>query len=176
MAIRQAPTSEISPATFRELTQLLEAAFGEPFTDYWSDIGPGLHFMEVEGDDVLAHACVVDRELHSQKHTLRTGYVEAVATWPFRQGQGHGTKVMQSVGDYILDNYELGALSTGHKRFYKRLGWVTWKGPTLIRHVDGRTVRTPRDDGSIMILKTPTTPSLNLKSPISAEWRPGELW
>src|SRR5215210_175152 len=129
--------------------------------------------MQVEGDDILAHACIVDRELHSQRFKLRTGYVEAVATWPYRQGQGHGTKVMRSVADHIIDNYELGALSTGHKRFYKRLGWVSWKGPTLIRLEDGRTVRTRRDDGSIMILRTKTTPPLNLKSPISGEWRPG---
>jgi aminoglycoside 2'-N-acetyltransferase I len=175
-SLRTASTSDLSTAKLRELTQLLEAAFGESFTGYWGDIGPALHFMGLEGDAVLAHACVVERELQTQGHSLRTGYVEGVATWPHRQGQGHGTKVMQSVAAHILDAYELGALSTGRKRFYRNLGWVSWKGPTYIRHKDGRVARTARDDGSIMVLTTKATPPLNLRAPISAEWRRGELW
>jgi aminoglycoside 2'-N-acetyltransferase I len=68
-------------------------------------------------------------------------------------------------------------LATGSPAFYTRLGWETWRGPTFIRRPDGDLLRTADDDGGILILRTRTTPDhLDLAAPLSAEWRPGELW
>ncbi|MGH2776982.1 MAG: GNAT family N-acetyltransferase [Actinomycetota bacterium] len=174
--IKSVRTAELSEEALREITQLMEAAFGESFEGYWDDIGAALHFMALESEEVLAHACVVDRELHTQGHQLRTGYVEGVAAWPDRQGQGHSTKVMQAVNEFLVENYQLGGLSTGVNGFYTKLGWETWRGRTYIRMRDGALARTAEEDGTVMILKTKATPALNTKAHISAEWRPGELW
>ena len=174
--IMTARTAELSEGDLREITRLMEAAFGESFEGYWDDIGPALHFMALGTGEVLAHACVVDRELHTQGHQLRTGYVEGVAAWPHQQGRGHSTKVMQAVNEFLVENYQLGGLSTGVNGFYAKLGWETWKGRTYIRMRDDALARTAEEDGTVMILKTKSTPALNTNAPISAEWRPGELW
>ena len=169
-------TAELSEKRLREITQLMEAAFGESFEGYWDDIGPALHFVALETEEVVAHACVIDRELHTLAHQLRTGYVEGVAAWPDHQGRGHGARVMRALNEFLVENYQLGGLSTGVTGFYTKLGWETWRGRTYIRMADGALARTAEDDGTLMILRTRTTPALNTSSNISAEWRPGELW
>jgi aminoglycoside 2'-N-acetyltransferase I len=130
--------------------------------------------LELDGE-VVAHASVVERELHVDGHPFRTGYVEAVATAPNRRGIGLGTLVMADVTSYVRDTFELGALGTGRHRFYERLGWLTWAGPTFVRTADGMQP-TPEDDGSIMVLPTPSSPPLDVGGSISCDWRSGDVW
>ena len=88
------------------------------------------------GGEVVAHASVVERELHAGARALRTGYVEAVATAPDRQGSGFGSLLM---AESRLDQgrFDLGALGTGRQRFYERQGWLIWAGPTFVRTREG---------------------------------------
>jgi len=130
--------------------------------------------LELDGE-IVAHASVVERELHVDGRPLRTGYVEAVATAPGRQGRGLGSVVMADVTGYVRERFELGALGTGRVSFYERLGWLAWKGPTSVRTADG-THRTPDDDGYVFVLPTPTSPQLDMTVPISCDWRPGDVW
>jgi aminoglycoside 2'-N-acetyltransferase I len=130
--------------------------------------------LELDGE-IVAHASVVERELHVDGRPLRTGYVEAVATAPERQGRGLGSLVMDDVTAYVRERFELGALGTGRVSFYERLGWLAWKGPTSVRKADG-PLRTPEDDGYVLVLPTPTSPLLDLTAPISCDWRPGDVW
>ena len=58
--------------------------------------------------EIAAHASVVERELHVGGRPLRTGYVEAVATAPLRQGEGLGSLVMAEVSAYIRDGVRAG--------------------------------------------------------------------
>jgi aminoglycoside 2'-N-acetyltransferase I len=158
---------------------LLWAAFPageEGFTEEdWEHGLGGMHFvLEVDGE-IVTHASVVERELHVDGRPLRTGYVEAVATAPDRQGRGFGSSVMQDVTAFIRERFELGALGTGSHGFYERLGWLTWTGPTSVRTADGPR-RTPDEDGYVMVLPTPASPPLDLTAPISCEWRPGDVW
>ena len=117
----------------------------------------------------------MDRTLHLADRSVRTGYVEAVATSPAHHGSGYGTQVMAEVGEIIRARYELGGLGTGAQHFYERLGWLTWRGPTSVL-TDGRLVRTPDDDGFIMVLPTPISPPLDLDGPLACEWRVGDVW
>lgn len=174
--IQTVRTADLSERGLQGVTQLFEAAFGESFDGYWDDIGPALHFMALGNGELLAHACIVARELHTQGHQLRTGYVEGVAAWPDRQGQGHSTKVMQALNEFLVENYQLGGLSTGVNDFYTKLGWETWEGQTYMRMRDGALARTAEEDGTVMVLRTKTTPALSTRASISAEWRPGEVW
>ncbi len=149
-----------------------DEAFGDAD---WDHALGGVHvLLEVDGG-IVAHASVVERELHVDGRPLRTGYVEAVATAPARQGEGFGTRVMADIGVIIRSQYELGALGTGRHEFYQRLGWQTWLGPSSVRLSAGDRP-TPDDDSYIMVLRTPTSPFLDLAARISCEWRPGDVW
>jgi hypothetical protein len=79
---------------------------------------------------------------------------------------------MQTLARAIID-FELGALCPAAPDLYARLGWVYWRGPLFIRTPEGLT---PTLEERIMILKLPKTPALDLDSPLSAEWREGEVW
>ena len=110
--IVSAHRADLAAARVAEIDDLLCAAFGECFEGYWDDIGPALNFMAVADEDVVAHACVVERQLHTQGHELTTGYVEAVACRPQLQRRGYGTAVMEAVTSFVTLRYALGGLST----------------------------------------------------------------
>lgn len=178
--MRRLPTQDLTALEVTAIRELLVDAFGpdndERFTDDdWDHALGGVHFvLDIDGA-VVAHASVVERELHVDGRALRTGYVEAVAVAPDRQGTGLGTVVMTDATSYIRERFELGALGTGRHRFYERLGWLTWNGPSSVRTADGAR-QTPDEDGYIMVLRTQASPSLDISKPISCEWRPGDVW
>ena len=144
-------------------------------TDWVSATG-GTHLI-LEDDDgaIVSHASIVDRVLETGGRQLATGYVEAVATAPAFRLQGHASTVMRAVGEALDARYELGALDTGYLDFYTRFDWVPWEGPTMVRTGRG-VIGTPEEDGAVMVRRTPRTPELNLRAPISCDWRPGDVW
>ncbi len=157
------------------LRELLERAFDDFTEDDWEHGLGGMHFLaEVDGR-IVAHASVVERELQAGGRPLRTGYVEAVATDPADQGRGFGTQVLEAAGAYIRDRFELGALGTGAFHFYERLGWLRWEGPLFVRTDDG-SVRTPDEDGYVLVLATRSSPPLDRTAALSCDWRPGDVW
>jgi aminoglycoside 2'-N-acetyltransferase I len=179
IAIRRAATDDLSSAEVEVLKRLFEAAwraddgtFGE---EDWEHAKGGVHVLVEDGSEIASHGAVVERTLELRGVPVRTGYVEAVATWPEQQHRGFGTLVMRELGDVVGANYPLGALSTGVPEFYERLGWERWRGPTSVRTPRG-VQRTPDDDDGIMILRTPTSPPLNLDDPIVCDWRDGDVW
>jgi aminoglycoside 2'-N-acetyltransferase I len=177
--IRVVLSAGLSTDEWTTLTDLCVAAFDEPWDDYWENIGPGVHVLAEEpGRGIVAHAAIVDRPLYPGELTLSAGYVEAVAVWPDLQRSGLGSRVMDVIDRMLDEGYELGALGTGHHDFYRRLGWVVWRGPTSIRGRDGTLKRSPDEDGDIMVRLTPATPpGLDLSLPIAVDWRPGgEVW
>jgi aminoglycoside 2'-N-acetyltransferase I len=82
---------------------------------------------------------------------------------------------MEAVGALLEERVELGVLATGVHGFYERLGWRTWAGPSFVRAADGLQP-TPGEDGYIMVLRTPSTPELDPRAPISCDWRSGDVW
>jgi aminoglycoside 2'-N-acetyltransferase I len=82
---------------------------------------------------------------------------------------------MREIGAIIVEAYEVGFLGTGEIGFYERLAWRTWRGPSFVRTPDGER-STPEDDGYLMVLRTPTSPPLDLDARISCDWRPGDVW
>lgn len=177
--LRRLPTESLTADELVAIRALMDAAFGageEAFGDHdWAHALGGQHFvLDIDGE-ILGHASVVERVLEIGGHPVRTGYVEAVATDPPRQGRGHGTRVMAAVGEHIRASFDLGALGTGEHHFYQRLGWQTWQGRAFVRTPDGDQ-RTPDDEGYILVLRTPTSPPFDLTEPISCDWRPGDAW
>jgi aminoglycoside 2'-N-acetyltransferase I len=176
-SLRTFPSKEMTPEEERVLRRLFALAWGsEDFSEPdWGNALGGLHFVAEDERGILCHASVVPRELHVEERPLRTGYVEAMATRPELQGRGIGTEVLRGVNDHIVDAYELGALDTGSDWFYRRLGWLRWRGPTFVRTAD-EVLRTEDEDGNIMVLSTPVSGPLDPEAPISCEWRPGDVW
>jgi aminoglycoside 2'-N-acetyltransferase I len=180
--VREVDTAGLLPDEVAAIRALMDVAFGddedERFRDEdWAHAVGGRHFiMEVDGA-IVGHASVVERDLHVACRPVRTGYVEAVAVEPGRQGLGFGSMLMERVNAHVRERFELGALGTGRHAFYARLGWQPWRGPSSVRTPTG-DVRTPDEDGYILVLETPSTPiqPLDLDAPISCEWRPGDIW
>jgi aminoglycoside 2'-N-acetyltransferase I len=176
-SLRTIHSDEMTPDEERILRGLFALAWGsEDFSETdWGNALGGLHFVAEDERGILAHAAAVRRELHVEERPLRTGYVEAMATRPELQGRGIGTEVLRAVNDHIVDAYELGALDTGSDWFYRRLGWLRWRGPTFVRTVE-EVLRTEDEDGNIMVLPTSASGPLDVEAPISCEWRPGDVW
>ena len=178
--LRTLATTQLTEPEIAVIRALMADAFGpdedERFTDDdWGHALGGTHFVLELGGEIVSHASVVERAIEVDGRPLRTGYVEAVATAPDRQGNGFGSIVMAAADAHIRDRFELGALGTGRHHFYERLGWSRWQGPSSVRTPEGAEP-TPDDDAYIMVLATPTSPSLDLSAPISCESRPGDVW
>jgi hypothetical protein len=105
---------------------------------------------------------------------LRTAYVELVATAPSHQRRGFATAVMLNLVEATQD-FDLAGLCPSDQAvaLYERLGWRFWRGPHSIRTADG-VLPTPTE--RVMFLSLPATPHLDPALPISAEWRPDDLW
>jgi len=177
--MRDLPTDGLTERELRAIRALMAGAFGtgeEAFAQGdWEHALGGTHFiLELDGE-IVSHASVVPRTIEIDGRPLRAGYVEAVATAPDRQGEGHGSSVMAAVTEHIRERFELGALGTGRHAFYERLGWETWRGPAAVLSPTGRR-RTPHEEGYILVLRTGTSPPFELTASIACDWRTGDVW
>jgi aminoglycoside 2'-N-acetyltransferase I len=170
---RIAPATELSAAERRVLIELCEEAYEEEFPTFFEDFPGSVHILAYMDAVAVSHACWVTRWLQPGEHRpLRTAYVELVATRPAYQGRGYASALLRRMVDELAD-FELGGLSPSDPAFYARVGWESWRGPRMIRTETG-LLPTPGED--VMILRLPKTPPLDLDGPLSAEWRPGEMW
>ncbi len=179
MQVVSLPTSELSATELAEVRALCDAAWtvtSETFDDNdWRSARGGVHFILSDRGKMVSHASVVERVLELDGRPLLTGYVEAVATLPDRQGRGLGTLVVRDLTAFIDRTYELGALNTGRAPFYERLGWRRWPGRTGVR-VDDDVRLTPEEDGGVFVRFPGGAPAGGPASLLTCEWRPGEVW
>jgi aminoglycoside 2'-N-acetyltransferase I len=176
--MRRATTPELAAVELEAVRRLLFGAFGGRFEEHdWEHTLGGVHVLALEDDALVAHGAVVPRVLVAGERQLPTGYVEGVATREDRRGRGLATLVMAEAAKVVEAGYELGALSDGTRipGFYQRLGWETWQGPTWAAGPDG-PVRTAEEDGSVLVLRTPTTGELDPAWPLRCDWRAGDVW
>ena len=174
LTIELVESKVMSASTLQEIRDLCTEAYAEDFSRAFELLGPGVHVIGRLQGRIVTHAMWVDRALQAGADVmLRAAYVEAVATDPAFQRHGFGTAVMRRLASEARD-YDLGALSPSDERFYARLGWEAWRGPLFIR--TGAGLEATPDEG-VMILRLAKTPAdLDLDAPLSAEWRPGEVW
>ena len=163
----------MSASQLAEIRRLLERAFPDDFTeDDWDHTQGGWHITAREGGAAVAYVAVVARAIDVGATRYRTGYVEAVATDPPAQGRGLGSAVMRAAADIIREHFEMGALATDLHRFYERLGWVRWQGPTFVRTADDLV----RSDDAIMALMFGPSADLDVSARITCEGRQGDDW
>jgi aminoglycoside 2'-N-acetyltransferase I len=179
VTVRRATTAELAPREIKVLRRMMAAAWegqdGSFGDSDWEHGTGGVHVLVEEAGEVLSHGSVVERTLEVDGALVRTGYVEAVATWPRHQRRGYASLVMEEIGEIIRADYPLGGLSTPVPAFYERLGWEPWRGRTFVRTPNGLE-RTADDDGGVMILRTPASPEFDLGGRISCDWREGDVW
>ena len=180
MRVLTRPSASLSDPEERELQTLCERAWvakGSVFPPVaWQAARGGMHFVIAEAGAVVAHAAVVDRTLEWDGRPLRTGYVEAVATLPGRQGEGYGSAVMRAVTAFVDDRYELGALNAATPGFYERLGWIRWPGRTAVRRPEG-VQPTPEECGKVLVWLCGTSLELREDGLLVCDGRrPGEPW
>src|SRR5262245_57175594 len=114
VTLHEAASNTLDPSFLRNLRTFLDAAFGGDFTDAdWAHAIGGFHIWLVGSAGVISHASLVERTIVCHGQAVRAGYVEAVATAPAFRGSGHGSTVMQRIGELVRERHELGALSTG---------------------------------------------------------------
>ncbi len=105
---------------------------------------------------------------------LKTAYIDAVATLPMHQGQGHGSALMRALAGRVDSDYVIGCLETERIEFYQRLGWELWRGPLAGRSEQG-LIPTPEQKG-IMVLRLSQTPALDLDSRLTIECQGNRIW
>ena len=173
LSIEVKPRDSIREDELKEIITLCSRAFQEPFAPYLQAFSNPVHILGRIGGKLISHALWITRWLQiKEAPVLRTAYVEAVATEEDHRGRGYASAVMVCLAEQIQD-YEIGGLSPAETTFYTRSGWEYWQGRLYTRK-DKHWLLVP--DETAMILRTPKTPPLDLHSPISIEWREGEVW
>ena len=158
-----------------DILEMCNLAYGEDLRELWASFGPTLHITGMVGTDLVSHAMWVRHDLQPEGlDRLRTAYVEGVATLPDYRNRGYATRILQHLVDELPPEIELAALCPSGLELYRKSGWELWRGPLRVRMPGGEIEET--SDEQIMIHHLPTTPPLDLESPILADWRPGEVW
>jgi aminoglycoside 2'-N-acetyltransferase I len=175
--LRTAPTADLSPAELGRLRAFLDSAFAGRFGDEdWSHALGGVHVLATVDGEPVGHASVAVRQLIAGGQTLRTGYVEAVATAAQARRRGVASAVMTEIERLLAGGFELGALSASEQgaALYTARGWQPWTGPTGGLTPDG-VVETP--DPGVFVLPTPHTPAgLDPTGRLVCDWRRGDPW
>ena len=175
--LRTVVTADLTAPEAGRVRSFLDEAYAGAFSeDDWSHALGGVHVLATVDGELAAHASVVARQLIAGEHTLRTGYVEAVATGRRWRRRGLGDQVMAAAERLVTGGFELGALAPSEDGapLYLRRGWAPWRGPLAALTTEG-TVPTP--DEQVFVLTTPCTPGrLNLDRPLVCDWRRGDLW
>ena len=175
--VRFFKTEELDTDTRNTIVNLCIVAHQEEdFKNLFSYVpSGGLHFLAFQGEQLVSHAMVTTRWLQPEgQPLLKTAYVDAVATLPTRQGQGHGSAVMRHLASTIDSEYVIACLETERVEFYEQLGWQIWRGPLAGRSEQG-LIPTPEQNG-IMILRLSQTPALDLDSTLTIECQDERIW
>jgi aminoglycoside 2'-N-acetyltransferase I len=172
--IQVVPNTLISGTLKEEILSLCNRAYEEDMRSLFETFVGATHILGHADGMLVSHALWVTRYLQAGADPImRTAYVEAVATESAYRNRGFAASIMKYLVGEVQD-YDLAALSPFNVNYYGRLGWELWPGPLFIRTND--TLMPSPDDEEVMIFRLPKTPSLDLKAPLSAEWRVGELW
>ncbi len=174
--LRTAHTADLDPAAREAARALLDDTFHGGVTDAdWEHALGGVHALVWDGPALIGHGSVVQRRLLHQGRALRTGYVEAVAVRPDRQGEGHGAALMGALERVLRGAYDLGALGSSEEGtgFYAARGWKLWQGPSSALTPAG--IRpTPEEDGCLYVFELAVP--LDISGELTCDWRDGDVW
>jgi aminoglycoside 2'-N-acetyltransferase I len=173
LTVEVKPLASLSQIEYNQVISLCSQAYEEDFGPYLISFDKPTHVLGKLGEKLVSHALWITRWLQIENGlTLRTAYVEAVATEASYRCLGYASLVMQQLAEEI-QKFDLGALSPAETSLYTHLGWEYWQSPLFARR-GSEWIRVPGENA--MILRTSKTPALDLSLPISIEWREGDVW
>jgi len=165
---------DLSPDEYSEILTLCTQAYRRDYSPYLKMFKEPVHVLGRCKGKLVSHVLWITRRLQiGTTSVLRTAYIEAVATDPEYRRRGFASELMRRAAGEIKD-FDIGALATGSQGFYTRLDWQLWQGPLFIRTDKGPMPTS--DEHGVMVLSLPRTPPLDLKAPLSIEWREIEPW
>ena len=166
---------QLTPAQHQAIRALLDAAFADDFSDADNDhANGGVRVIAIDGDQIIGHAALITRTITIAGTAYTVGYVEGVAVWPARQGQGIGRQIMRQITDMAARDFVISMLSTGEYDFYKKFGWERFVAESYVDE-HGTIMRTADEDEGLMVL----TNLAHLNQPGVAwvcDWRTGDVW
>jgi aminoglycoside 2'-N-acetyltransferase I len=155
--------------------ELLLSAFEGDFSEEdWQHSFGGVRLIGFMNEEIVAHGAVVPRVVRIDDVEEKIGYVEAIAVDPRFWRQGIGTALMEEITKICKSQYQFSMLSTGEKDFYRRFGWVDFKGESYV-DLGEKVVRSEEEDEGLMYLGVGNY--LNV-SPLKVicKSRPGDAW
>jgi len=173
LLITVVPSNRLRSEDRKQVIDLCSEVFELDYGPFIEAFGEVTHVLGHRANEIVSHALWLRRELRvGDGRKLNAAYIEAVATRPEYQRRGYGSAVMRHLQKEI-SGADLGALSTSRDEWYEGLGWKCWLGPKYIQK--GRAViATPED--CVMVYGLPGKRLPDLTSPLTADWRPLELW
>ena len=166
------PSATLSQSQRAAIQALCSRAYEEDFSGIFDLFNAPTHVVATVDGQFVSHALWVTRLLDYNGTTLRSAYVEAVATEPAYQGRGYASAVLKALA-HEISTYDIGALSPSDPAFYTRLGWEVWQGSLYVAQ-GANMYATP--DEEVMVLRLPHTPPLDRKGTLKAPWREGDVW
>lgn len=135
-----------------EILNLLKDAFEGDFSEEdWQHSLGGVRLIGFMNEEIVAHGAVVPRAVRIDDVEEIIGYVEAIAVDPRFWRQGIGTALMEEITKICKSQYQFSMLSTGEKDFYRRSGWVDFKGESYV-DLGEKVVRSEEEDEGLMYL------------------------
>ena len=174
LTLKVIKNQDLSEKELIDIIELCSRAFNTDYRNFLNTFIGAIHVIGYYKEVLASHALWITRWLQvGNSPLMRTAYVEGVATdEPYRK-RGFASEVMKRLAVEIAD-FEIAGLCTGLPDFYTRLGWEVWKG-SLFSRKDGELIPS-REGASVIVLPLPNTPPLDLSTPLSIEWREGEVW
>jgi aminoglycoside 2'-N-acetyltransferase I len=174
ITLRVVPGKDLTSQEREAVVALCDLAYEEDMETIINQFVDPMHVLGVLEGKMVCHALWITRYLQPEGLPLmRTAYLEAVATHPDCRHRGFASEIMRKVVEEIQD-FDIAGLAPFSEDYYARLGWELWRGTLFERTEDGLVISPPEE--RVMIYRLPKTPALDLDSPISVEWRVGEVW
>jgi GNAT superfamily N-acetyltransferase len=121
--------------------------------DYAPQTIPSHHFVLMDGELLVSHASVNQRDIPHHGRSWRVGGLSTVFTYPDHRGTGCASRVVAAATKYLQESdADIALLFAGHhlEKFYHHLGWV----PAPDAHILFGSIETPelKSDNLVMAL------------------------
>ncbi|MEU8888810.1 GNAT family N-acetyltransferase [Streptomyces sp. NPDC048442] len=175
--LRTVHTAHLTPAELVAIRALLDTAFDGDFADEdWEHGLGGMHALISEDGEIVAHGSLVQRRVLHRGHSLRVGYVEAVAVRADHRRQGLGGRIMDALERIVDGAYVFGALSASDTgaALYAGRGWQVWPGGLAALGPDG-VVRLPEEEGTTYVRAAAGRSLPDPGAELFFDWRNGDV-
>ncbi|HNX05335.1 MAG TPA: GNAT family N-acetyltransferase [Opitutales bacterium] len=168
-------TFSMPPEKRREVLDMCNAAFGQPFEALFDILPPdGTHLLGREDGRLVAHLVITDRWMRPEGGpTLRVAYIDALATDADFRHRGHAGLLLKTASDLCAVRYDVLALSTDLPDLYARYGFVKWHGRLLLEKETGTGTDFSPEQGKLMIRVSNMSLIPDFTKSMTANWRPG---